>query len=87
MENWYITPDIIKVEALEDYQLYLKFENGKEKIFNMKDLIHNQKLYFRLKDKEYFKKVKIRKDTVEWKNGEDVAPEALYHDSMPIEKV
>lgn len=84
MENWYITPDIVETKALEDYKLYLKFENGEEKIFNMTDLINNHKLYSRLKDKNYFKKVKIRKDTVEWENGEDIAPEALYHDSIPI---
>ncbi len=84
MENWYITPDIIEVKALDNYKLYLKFKNGEEKIFDMTDLINNHKFYFKLENKDYFKKVKIRKDTVEWENGEDVAPESLYHDSIPI---
>ena len=75
MQNWYITPDVIEVKALEEYKVYLKFENGEEKIFDMKNLINENSLYFKLKDKEYFKKVRARKDTIEWENGEDVAPE------------
>lgn len=82
MKDWYITPDIEKVQALDDYKLYIKFENGQEKIFDMKYLINSSKMYFRLTDKEYFKRVKTRKDTVEWENGEDIAPEILYHESI-----
>ena len=32
MDNWYITPDIAEVKALDEYKLYLKFETGEEKI-------------------------------------------------------
>lgn len=87
MQNWYITPDIVKVKVLEDYKLYLMFKTGEEKIFDMSSLIKNHKMYFKLSNKEYFKKVKIRKDTIEWDNGEDVAPEELYHNSIPIKKI
>lgn len=82
--GWYITPDIENVKALDDYKLYLKFKTGEEKIYDMKELIKNHKIYFRLKNKKYFQKVKTIKDTVMWENGEDVAPEYLYHDSVPI---
>ncbi len=82
--SWYITPDIVKVKALDDYKIYLKFNTGEEKIYDMRELIENHKVYCRLKDKKYFQKVKIRKDTVMWENGEDVAPEYLYHDSISI---
>lgn len=86
MENWYITPDIVETKTLEDYKLYLKFENGEEKIFDMNNLINSTKIYLKLKDKNYFKKVKTRGDTIEWENGEDVAPEMLYHNSIPVEE-
>ena len=36
-----LTPDIIKVKALEQYKIYLKFSNGEEKVYggsNEKDL-------------------------------------------------
>ena len=52
----------------------------------MKDLIEKIKYYSRLKNREYFEKVKPRGDTIEWENGEDVAPESLYYNSIPREK-
>ena len=85
MKN-YITPDIIEVEAKDDYTLIIVFDTKEKKIFNMKKLIENNKIYFRLKGKDYFNKVKSRGDTVEWENGEDVCPEKLYYESVKIEK-
>ncbi len=81
-----ITPDILEVKALEDYKIYLKFSNGEEKIYSMKETIEKIEYFNKLKDKEYFKKVKPRGDTVEWENGEDVAPENLYFNSKPVTK-
>ena len=79
-------PNIIEAKALEKYFIYLKFSNGEEKIYDMKDLIEKIKYYSRLKNREYFEKVKPRGDTIEWENGEDVAPESLYYNSIPREK-
>ena len=50
----------------------------------MKEHINTIKYFYRLKDKNYFKRVIPRGDTVEWENGEDVAPENLYFKSVPI---
>ncbi len=80
----YITPDIIEINILENYCIYIKFGNNEEKIYNMKTLIESNKFYNNLKDKQYFKKLKIRGDTLEWSSGEDIAPENLYYDSVPI---
>ena len=46
----------------------------------------NEKFYAKLKDYEYFKNVKISKTgiTIEWQNGEDIAPENLYYNSEAI---
>ncbi len=81
----YIVPEPIEVKALEKYKLYIKFENGEEKILDMEQNI-NEKIYEKLKDYEYFKNVKISETgiTVEWQNGEDIAPENLYYDSKTI---
>lgn len=80
------TPDIIEVKALEQYQIYLKFSNGEEKIYDMKETIEKIKYFSKLKNIEYFKNVKPRGDTVEWEDGEDIAPENLYYNSIPVEK-
>ena len=80
----YIVPNPIEVKALENYDLYIKFEDEKEKIYNVKHLVENIPFYNRLKDKEYFKNVKIDGNTVKWEQGEDIAPENLYNDSIPV---
>lgn len=79
-----ITPDILKVEVLEDYLLKIIFVTKEEKIYDMKYLINSYKIYEKLKNKEYFENVIIRGDTIEWANGEDVCPEELYYNSKPI---
>ena len=84
MSKNYETPDIIEVRALGNYLIYLKYKTNEEKIYNMKKLINDNKFYSKLKDKYYFKKVKPRGDSVEWENGEDIAPENLYYDSINI---
>lgn len=79
-----IEPRPIQVRALENYKIYLKFETGEEKIYDMTMLIKKYPFYSKLKDETYFKNVRTRGCTVEWENGEDVAPELLYNDSILI---
>jgi len=80
----YIVPKPIEVKALQNYDLYIKFEDGKEKIYNVKHLIENFSYYNNLKNKDYFQNVKIDGNTIVWAQGEDVAPENLYYDSVSI---
>ena len=84
MKNKYITPDIINVKALENYQIEITFDTREKKIYDMKDIISKNKLYKNLKDKKYFKNIKIRGETIEWERGEDIAPEILYYNSKLI---
>ena len=77
-----ITPKILEVKVLKDYYIYLKFEDGKEKVYDMTQLVENNKFYERLKDRNYFIQVKPRSISIEWPNGEDVCPENLYNDSI-----
>lgn len=84
MSKIYETPNIIRAMALNNYLIYLKYETNEEKIYNMEKLINENKFYNRLKDKTYFKNIQVRGDSIEWKNGEDVAPENLYYNSIDI---
>ena len=81
----YIVPNPIEVRAIEKYKIYIKFKNGEEKILDMKEML-DKKYNQKLKDYEYFKNVKISKTgiTIEWEDGEDIAPENLYYDSNAI---
>ena len=77
----YIVPRPIEIKVLEDYKLWIKFENGEKKIFDMEKYV-NEKFYQRLKNRNYFEKVKVVDNTIDWEYGEDVAPENLYYDSI-----
>ena len=76
-----ITPNVTAVKALEDFKLYLKFADGKEKVYDMSNLIETNSFYKNLKNVGYFSLVKPRGISVEWPNGEDVCPENLYNES------
>ena len=84
MKEKYITPNVLQVKALENYLVKILFDTQEEKIYDMKKLIYKNKFYIKLKDKEYFKRVHPRGETIEWENGEDVCPENLYYDSKSI---
>ena len=81
----YIVPKPIEVRAIEKYKLYIKFKNGEEKILDMKEDLE-KKYYKKLKEYEYFKNVGICETgiTIQWKDGEDIAPENLYYNSKSI---
>lgn len=78
----YITPKIIRAKALEDYKIELLYETGELKIYDMTELINTCEFYKNLKDKNEFKNLKIFGLSIQWQNGEDVAPELLYDDSI-----
>lgn len=82
----YITPKILQVRMLDDYKIYLIYETGEEKIYDMSKLLNTSKFYEKLKDKEKFKKVKIMGLSLQWEDGEDIAPEILYNDSILASK-
>jgi len=73
----------IKVKALEDFLLYIKFQNGEEKIYDMKEMLKFD-YYKNLRDKENFKTVKVFGITLKWSTGEDIAPEKIYFNSISL---
>ena len=75
----------IEVKPLEDFLLYIKFQNEEEKIYDMKEMLKFD-FYKNLRTKENFKKVKVYGITLKWSTGEDIAPEKIYFNSIPIEE-
>lgn len=80
-----IEPIPDKVMALEGFLLYIKFKNGEEKIYDMNELLKFD-YYKNLRDREIFKTVKTCGVTLKWETGEDIAPEKIYFNSIPIEE-
>ena len=73
------------VEALPDYLLKLTFESEEVRIFDFKPYLKWQ-LFYDLNDVKMFETVFVSFDTISWANGADIAPEALYFESIPIEE-
>ncbi len=71
---------VVNVKPLENYQLWLKFENEEEKIFSMKPYLELGR-FQELKDERLFKTVRICFDSIEWENHLDLDPEILYQES------
>lgn len=68
---------ITEVKPLKNYQLLITFENGEQKIFDMKPYLNNG-IFKELKNEELFNSVKVSFDTIEWKNKADIDPELVY---------
>ena len=75
---------VTAVTALDNYTLSLKFNNGEERLFDMKPYLETG-IFKELKDLALFKTVRVSFDTVEWANEADIDPETLYHDSVAIQ--
>ena len=76
-----LRPKPIKVKQLENYLLLIFFNNGENKIFDVKPMISGS-WFGELWDKSIFDTVKISGNTVEWVNGQDVCPDDLYYLSI-----
>lgn len=74
--------DVISVRATHEYLLYLEFENGEKKIFDMTYLM-DKRPFERLKGSPLFLAARIDYGTVCWPGSIDIAPETLYDDSVP----
>lgn len=80
-----LQPKIIKVLPLEKYQLLLTFETKEEKVFNVAPYISGD-WYGKLKNPQYFNTVHISGSSIEWADGQDIAPHELYENSQNIVK-
>lgn len=76
-----LQPLIKDVKVLEEYKLLLIYENGEQRIYDMKPNLQYE-AFKKLKDYELFKKVHAAGETIEWETGEDVSPESLYLNSI-----
>ena len=75
-------PRVLSVKPLEDFRLFLCFDNGEKRIFDAKPLF-NYKAFLPLQNKAFFNLVKVGYGTVEWPNDIDYCPDTLYVESIP----
>ena len=72
--------DVIEVKVIDHFELFLKFEDGKEGYINLKKLLSFSGIFAPLKDKKYFATVHLNSEIgiICWDNGADLAPSFLY---------
>lgn len=82
-----VVPQPVKVcgvRPLDNYKLWLRFQNGETKIFDFDELL-SCLAFVPLKNKRVFDSVYIDYGTVVWNDGEiDIAPEYLYDNGKPV---
>ena len=75
--------DVVKVDVKPGYQLFLEFENGEQRVFDMTPYM-DKKPFSQLKGSPLFGKAFVDYGTVVWPGNIDIAPEALYDRSRPV---
>ena len=74
---------VIEVEPLEDYKCRVKFEDGSEKVINLRPYLHGPIFENILRNQEEFHKMRVVDGTIGWENGADIDPDVLYYDLKP----
>ncbi len=69
--------DVVSVKTREDYTLELVFENGEQRIFDMKPFF-DRKPFVKLFNSPLFFKASVQYGTVIWPGNIDIAPETLW---------
>ena len=77
-----LQPKVIKVLPLPDYKLLVEYATGERRIFDVKPYISSD-WYGELADVDTFNTVHPCGTTVEWDDGQDIAPHELYELSVP----
>ena len=72
-----IYPRAIEVKPLPDYRLRVGFDNGENRIFDVKPYLKGE-WFSELLDERVFNAVKVEGLSVAWPDGQDIAPDCLY---------
>ena len=73
--------------ALDDHRVAVTFEDGTKGVFDCKPYF-GMGYYKPLKDPAVFNGLRLQDGIMTWNDGEiDIAPEAVYAQSYPYEKV
>lgn len=75
---------VVEATPHEDYTIDLIFEDGSHRIYDARPLLQ-EKCWSSLNDLDFFLGGRAAHGTVAWSDMIDIAPEALYYDSVVVE--
>lgn len=76
--------DVKSVKPLPDYQIYVEIDDGRKSIFDLKPYLDHG-VFRELRDVNYFNQVGILFGAVTWPHEQDIAPETLLAEMVPVE--
>jgi hypothetical protein len=76
--------DVKFVKPLPDYRIYVEIEDGRKGIFDLKPYL-DLGVFRELRNVHYFNQVGIVFGAVTWRNEQDIAPETLLAEMLPVE--
>jgi len=75
-------PRVDSVRPMDDYRLFIAFDNGEHRIFDAKPLLSDG-VFSALQNKAFFEMVKVVRGSILWPNDIDYCPDTLYIESIP----
>lgn len=76
--------DALIVKPLADYRIYVEVKDGRKGVFDMKPYLAHG-VFRELRNVPYFNQVGILFGAVTWPNEQDIAPETLLAEMVPLE--
>ena len=74
---------VTAVRPLDNYQLELSFSTGETRRFDVRPYL-DRGIFSELKDKAYFRSVRLAFGSVAWPHEQDFGPESLYMESVDV---
>ena len=75
--------DIKEARIINDYNILIRFENGEQKVFDLKPYL-DYHVFKALKNKDQLNAFRIVERTIEWDCGADLSPDTFYFESKPV---
>lgn len=78
-----MNPRVKDVIPEPNFTLRITFTNGEVRIFNIHPFL-NKGIFRQLKDLSVFQSVRPWHGTIRWSGGQDICPDTLYEESIPL---
>ncbi len=76
--------DVKLVRPLAGYRIYVELEDGRRGLFDVRPYLEHG-VFRQLRDAHYFNQVGISLGAVTWPREQDIAPETLVEEMIPVE--
>ncbi len=78
-----MSPKVIEVAARDNFNLFLSFDNGEEKVFDVRPYL-DKGVFEELQSLAYFKQVRPFFGGVQWPHEQDFGPDTLYLEARAL---